>query len=267
MARQWVAPICRKAFTASACHHIRRYLEQTGMMNCKACNQEKEIIHFYKDGIKKSGARPYCLTCRIEIKNASKRAYRQRPDIKEIIKIKNKEYSQRPEVKARNAARPKKPLSEDGKARKRKLNKTPEKKQKRKEYLLKPDVRERTLLNRKARYHAKTKHDLGCILDGRIRVTIRRSLKSGKNNRSWRSLVDFDILQLKAHLEKQFTKGMSWEAFSAGEIEIDHIIPIKSFNISGIECKEFKACWSLANLRPLWKKENNSKRDKLIFLV
>lgn len=237
------------------------------MMICRSCNKEKELKEFYKDGIKKGGAKPYCISCRIKSRNAYQKAYKQRPDIKEIIKIKNREYSQRPEVKARKSIAPKQKRTEDYKKKQREFRKTPEQKKKRKEYLSRPEIKENILTQRRARYHAKTKHDIGCILDGRIRVTLRRSLKSGKNNRSWRSLVDFDIIQLKTHLEKQFTKGMSWEAFSAGEIEIDHIIPIKSFNISGIECKEFKACWSLANLRPLWKKENNSKRDKLIFLV
>ena len=37
-----------------------------------------------------------------------------------------------------------------------------------------------------------------------------------------------------------------------GEIEIDHIVPIKSFCFNSPDDKEFKKCWALSNLRPMW---------------
>lgn len=72
--------------------------------------------------------------------------------------------------------------------------------------------------------------------------------------------------QLKSHLEKQFSKGMTWENY--GEWHVDHILPVSSFDFSGNpECDEFLACWSLTNLRPMWASENISKHNKRTHLI
>lgn len=86
---------------------------------------------------------------------------------------------------------------------------------------------------------------------------IRQSLKNGKRGEKWHVIVGYDIKKLKKHLESQFDKGMNWDNY--GEWEIDHIKPIASFNIRSYEDKDFKKCWSLENLRPLWKSENRSR--------
>lgn len=53
---------------------------------------------------------------------------------------------------------------------------------------------------------------------------------------------------------------MSWNNY--GDYwEIDHIIPINTFNFNSYEDREFQVCWSLANLRPL-EKIANRKRPK-----
>ena len=64
------------------------------------------------------------------------------------------------------------------------------------------------------------------------------------------------------HLEKQFTDGMTWEKFLRGEIWMDHIKPISKFNYVSSEDIEFKECWSLNNLQPLWAKDNRRKYNK-----
>jgi len=56
--------------------------------------------------------------------------------------------------------------------------------------------------------------------------------------------------QLIEHLEKQFNNGMTWENY--GEWHIDHIKPISSFIFESSENEEFKKCWSLENLQPMW---------------
>ncbi|TSA54091.1 MAG: hypothetical protein D4R45_04465, partial [Planctomycetaceae bacterium] len=71
------------------------------------------------------------------------------------------------------------------------------------------------------------------------------------------------MLELKIHLEKQFTKGMTWEKYMNGEIHIDHIIPKSIFNITGLNSKGFKKAWALENLRPMWAKDNMKKYNKL----
>lgn len=60
-----------------------------------------------------------------------------------------------------------------------------------------------------------------------------------------------------ASLEAKFKPGMSWE--NHGAWHVDHKRPIASYNFSSVDDHEFKECWSLENLQPLWAKENLSK--------
>ena len=41
------------------------------------------------------------------------------------------------------------------------------------------------------------------------------------------ALLGYSMHQLKAHIERQFTKGMGWDAWSRSGIHIDHILPKK----------------------------------------
>jgi len=86
-------------------------------------------------------------------------------------------------------------------------------------------------------------------------------LAGRKNHRSWLSLIDYTVSDLKKHLERQFQEGMTWENY--GDWHIDHIIPVSAFNITCPEDLDFKRCWALSNLRPLWAKENIIKHCKL----
>ncbi len=70
--------------------------------------------------------------------------------------------------------------------------------------------------------------------------------------------------QLKAHIERQFTRGMSWDL--VGElIHIDHIIPIAKFLSLGETRPDIIN--ALTNLRPMWAQENIDKRDKVLTLL
>ena len=89
---------------------------------------------------------------------------------------------------------------------------------------------------------------------------MRESLKGNKQNHHWEDLVKYTLNILKEHLEQQFQDGMSWNNY--GEWHIDHIRPIASFNITDYECDDFKECWSLSNLQPLWAIDNIRKGDK-----
>ena len=91
---------------------------------------------------------------------------------------------------------------------------------------------------------------------------MRLALQSGKNGRSWESLVGYSVSQLKTHLEKQFKPGMSWDNYGP-YWHIDHKIPIAAFNFKTAEDIDFKRCWSLKNLQPLEAEKNLSKNAKL----
>ena len=110
---------------------------------------------------------------------------------------------------------------------------------------------------------AKQKHDLRLNnpmfrLNESISANLYHALKSSKLENHWEILVGYTLKQLKEHLESQFDENMTWDNY--GEYwEIDHIIPINTFNFISYEDKEFKICWSLINLRPLEKIANRSR--------
>lgn len=91
---------------------------------------------------------------------------------------------------------------------------------------------------------------------------INKSLRGNKNGAHWEDIVGFTLNDLMHHLEKQFTDGMTWDNY--GKWEIDHIIPITAFNFSSFNDYDFKRCWALNNLQPLWEADNIHKSDKVI---
>jgi len=110
-----------------------------------------------------------------------------------------------------------------------------------------------------ARRLATPKGKLVSNISREIRASMKEKAKAGRH---WESLVSFTIDQLKAHLEKLFKPGMTWENY--GTVwEIDHKIPIAAFNFEAPEHIDFRLCWSLKNLQPLEALKNRSKGSKL----
>jgi hypothetical protein len=72
-------------------------------------------------------------------------------------------------------------------------------------------------------------------------------------------LVGCSPAELRVHLESLFTDGMTWELLLAGEIEIDHIRPCVTFDLSKLE--EVFQCCRYTNLQPLWVRDNRSKNS------
>lgn len=111
---------------------------------------------------------------------------------------------------------------------------------------------------REKSYYQKIKNDPTFKLNRAMSFGIWRSLKSNKDGKSWLSLVDYTLDKLRQHLQNQFKAGMHWN--NHGAIwHIDHIKPICSFNFDSVNDINFKECWSLSNLRPLFITENLQK--------
>ena len=100
-------------------------------------------------------------------------------------------------------------------------------------------------------------------IEGKLSTSMRVGIKKGlihkKEGRTF-EILGYTKHDLKNHLESQFTEGMSFENY--GEWHIDHIRPIASFNYDSTEHPDFKKCWALNNLQPLWAKDNMSKGNK-----
>jgi hypothetical protein len=121
----------------------------------------------------------------------------------------------------------------------------------------------KTVLNERLRIRRTT--DPSFALSKRTSCLVRDCLKGRiKNGRSWQALVGYSVDDLRQHIENQFKDGMTWERFLAGEIHIDHKIPVSAFNFITTEDIDFKRCWAISNLQPLWAKDNLKKKDKLL---
>jgi hypothetical protein len=108
----------------------------------------------------------------------------------------------------------------------------------------------------------KNKRDSDCLfkLTSNIRNLIRGSLnrkRYKKNTRTYEILgCEFEIFKL--HIEKQFTKGMTWDNY--GEWHFDHIYPVSLAKDEQhvIELNHY------TNFQPLWAKDNLSKGNKIL---
>ncbi len=98
-------------------------------------------------------------------------------------------------------------------------------------------------------------------LGNSISSSLYDALKNNKNGRHWEDVVGYALNDLMKHLEKQFQEGMTWDNY--GEWHVDHKIPLSVFNYTKTEHDDFKRCWALKNLQPLWAKDNISKGAKL----
>lgn len=114
-------------------------------------------------------------------------------------------------------------------------------------------------------HSAKRRSTIIGKINDRMGTRMFRVLRKNKGNISWQKYAGYSALDLKLHLEKQFTKGMSWE--NIGDWHIDHIVPLSSFKFLSTDDQSFKAAWALSNLRPCWAKENLAKNNKRIYLI
>ncbi|WP_159457659.1 hypothetical protein [Xaviernesmea oryzae] len=94
---------------------------------------------------------------------------------------------------------------------------------------------------------------------------IYQAIREKKGGRKWEHVVGYTLEDLVRHIERQFLPGMSWS--NMGEWHIDHIVPKSSFLYEDDEDPDFKACWALTNLRPLWADANQKKHAKRIYLI
>ena len=136
-------------------------------------------------------------------------------------------------------------------------------------------------------YHYKNKHKEESIKQKHInkRIKRRRESKFGKiydniterindtlkkNNlmfrRNYFEILGCTLDELENYITGRLKQGMTFENY--GEWEIDHILPISSFdfNMYNPELdKNISICFRYTNLQPLWKPENMKKSNHIYF--
>jgi len=75
-------------------------------------------------------------------------------------------------------------------------------------------------------------------------------------------ILGYNFEKFTNHIESNFQPRMTWD--NHGEWEFDHIIPISFFKFQSPEDVEFKMCWRLENIRPVWKHINKVKGNRIL---
>ena len=236
-------PINEFSFKRNQCKECRNELRKECYQNNKEKNREylkeyyKEYYQNNKDKYQKR-SNEYYQNNKKEIQKRSNEYYQNN---KKEIKEYQKEYCQNNKKKIKELA---------------------------KEYyqINKEKIREYFQNNKEKiyEYHRnRRKTDPKYKLNKNISSAIGKSLHGNKNGKHWEDLVGYTLGELKKHLEKQFTDGMTWDNY--GFWHIDHSIPLSAFNFTKPEHIGFQRAWALENLQPLWAEENMSKNDKLFY--
>jgi hypothetical protein len=213
------------------------------MKNCIKCSIEKEIEFFPKQG-------NICKECKsIYIKE-----YYQK-NKNDILQNEKKRYQENREDRIEKQllyASIKKEEKSIYLKKYRKDNKD-SLHEKRKNY--NKEKKEKINETRRNRYKERIKNDLNFKLSKIHRNILKRILRY-KKHESTSDLLGYASIELKENIESKFKYGMSWDNY--GEWEIDHIIPVSSFDL---EKTSPSIVNSLDNLQPLWKIENIKKSN------
>lgn len=211
--------------------------------HCSKCGKVYAATtdNFHKHCRRRDGLSAWCKNCRAE----DDKKYRQAN--REIVLLRAREYHRKHPQQALEASRRYQKLHPERCALASKKN--------REKY---PERRKESI----RKYNAKKVESRQERIAHSIRSRIGFSLRGGKRGRSWESLVGYTLNDLMVHLESQFTRGMTWGDYGRGGWHIDHIRPISDFNFADTGDPEFRECWSLWNLQPLWESENVIKNAK-----
>lgn len=237
------------------------------MKRCSKCREIKERKYFFKRVESKDGLAPLCKVCAEQY--AKEYNERNRDKIKEY----NAQYYEKNKEACRERFRKYNKKNKDKIAKRRKeyftqYNKTNKERAKQYREYNKERIQEyakqyyndnksRIIKQHNKYKKQKRKNSPRYRLNANMGVGMWYSLRMKKNKQDWESLVDFTLDELINHLEKQFRGGMSWNNY--GGWHVDHIIPKSHFKYECSEDEEFKRCWSLTNLQPLWAEENFKK--------
>jgi len=219
------------------------------LLNCYVCKRDKPSVEFNKNKNSKTGHAAFCRGCQ---KIKSREHYLKN---QEKEKLRSRKYHQDHLEERREKGRARynsEEAHEYYEANKERANATSKK------WRANNRERVRKIHREWARKQRKTNPHY--VIKQRMSTRVRDTIKNHKGIKEMKCLeyIGCSYNELKNHLEKQFTEGMTWEKFMSGEIQIDHIKPCCSFDLSRLE--DQKVCFHYTNLCPMWAKDNGRKR-------
>lgn len=226
----------------------------TTRKTCTKCKQDKELTEFYKDRRIKDGLRSQCKSCM--------KGYHETNREKITARQKAHYQANREKIIARQQAH-------------YQANREKVSVYKRAHYEAhREEVRSRQhayyqenseiLKERSAQYKRdRLANDPTFRQVGNIRSNLRGILHGRGAHQPTLELLGCTGQEWRDHLESQFTEGMSWDSYGKGDgkWEIDHILPVSSFDQTDPEQR--KICWHYSNTQPLWHTENVLKGNSI----
>ena len=231
------------------------------MKKCRTCNLQKPLTEFNKKKRNKDGFDNQCRLCEKEYFKKYNKSN------KESLDKKRKEYYQvnKEKIIIRLSKDYKKNIHIKKKYNTEYYNKNKNKileQQKIYGQLNKQKIKKYKELNKKrinenCRNRFKNDNLYKLKKNLRNRTCMSFKAKGYKKNSKTQEMLGVDWEVCKAHIERQFTKGMSWD--NSAEWHIDHIIPLASANTE----EELKKLCHYSNLQPLWAFDNLIKSAKI----
>ncbi len=105
----------------------------------------------------------------------------------------------------------------------------------------------------KKHYYAKPSNRIVAATRSRMWAALK-----GRSDGKLFSRLGYSAEELVAHLESRFQEGMGWHNY--GKWHVDHEKPCAAFDLT--DPVQFAECWALANLQPLWARDNMLKSAK-----
>lgn len=120
--------------------------------------------------------------------------------------------------------------------------------------------RDRVNTLRRERTKKRRKNDPTWAIAKDISSRLSHILSGRQKCRKTLELMGCSRLQLMLHLESRFNFYMSWDNRGPKGWHVDHIVPIRAFNLDNIV--EQHVCFWYKNLQPMWAKDNIEKNGK-----
>lgn len=229
------------------------------MKKCSKCKIEKELIDFNKNKAQKDGCQNHCKICIKEYKIKNKEKNKEyKKEYSKKYHLKNKEKIN--EVSKKYYLNNKEIIKKKYQIKKKQYylnNLDTIKENYKKWYIENKEIRNQ--YNREYQKNRRLNDNLF-----RLKCNIITSIgKSFRRNGYSKKTKTFQILgctykEFKYHLEKQFTKGMSWD--NQGEWHLDHIYPVSLAK----DEEELIRLNHYTNFQPLWAIDNLKKSNKII---
>jgi hypothetical protein len=121
-------------------------------------------------------------------------------------------------------------------------------------------IKENVKVRKYIRKNTDVKFRLKLIISSRVNKLMTH-IRTGKASKGILKFLDYSMDDLVNHLESKFDNTMTWDNYGPKGWHIDHIKPVSLFDITSLTCDEFKECWKLENLQPLWWYDNLKKSN------